>query len=91
MFTSTQRDLSTWPDWTFYPGPSSTLVEALMPTVDLGDAPLNDLQKSIVDAIAYFYAHDPVLGGMVVNTARDAKEFLERAEKLRHLKPPLSD
>ena len=38
-----------------------------------------------LDAIRKFYAHDPALSGMVINTARDAKEFLERAEKLRHL------
>ena len=90
VFTSTARELNTWPDWTFYPGPSSTLVEALMPTVDLSDVPLNDLQKSIIEAIAKFYADDPVLSGMVVNTARDAKAFLEKAEKLRHRVPVTS-
>src|SRR6185503_21345543 len=52
VFTSTARDLSTWPDWEFYPGPSSTLDETLMGQVDPGDVPLNDLQKSIIDAIA---------------------------------------
>src|SRR6185295_14461409 len=88
VFTSTARDLSTWPDWEFYPGPSSTLDEAVMQQVDPGDVPLNDLQRSIIDAIAKFYADDPVLSGMVVNTASDAKAFLEEAEKLRHRVPP---
>jgi phospholipase C len=84
VFSATQRDLSTWPDWEFYPGPSSTLDDALMGTVDLGSAPLNDLQQSILDAIKKFYAEDPVLSVMPVNTARDAKRFLAEAEKLRH-------
>jgi hypothetical protein len=55
-----------------------------MGTVDLGSAPLNDLQQSILDAIKKFYAEDPVLSVMPVNTARDAKRFLAEAEKLRH-------
>jgi phospholipase C len=87
VFSATQRDLSTWPDWEFYPGPSSTLDDALMGTVDLGSAPLNDLQQSILDAIKKFYAEDPVLSVMPVNTARDAKRFLAEAEKLRHRRP----
>ena len=49
--------------------------------------PLNDLQQSIVDAIKKFYAEDPVLSIMPVNTARDAKRFLQEAEKLRHRRP----
>ncbi len=84
VFTATKRDLGTWPDWTVYPGPSSTLDEALMGQADVGSAPLNDLQQSIVDAIKKFYADDPVLSAMAVNTAKDAKKFLEEAEKLRH-------
>jgi hypothetical protein len=88
VFTPTSRALDTWPDWKVYPGPSSTLDEALMRVVDPGDVPLNDLQKSIVDAISKFYAHDPALSGRVVNTAWDAKAFLEEAEKLRHLGRP---
>ncbi len=87
VFTATQRDINTWPDWKVYPGPSSTIDETLMRHVDLGSAPLNELQQSIVDAIREFHAEDPVLSSMVVNTARDAKEFLEEAEKLRHRKP----
>lgn len=87
VFTATQRDLSTWPDWQFYPGPASTLDATLMGQVDLGSAPLNDLQQSIVDAIKKFHAGDPVLSSMAVNTARDAKRFLAEAEKLRHRKP----
>ncbi len=89
VFASTSRSLETWPDWKDYPGPSSTLVEGLMGSVDPRDVPLNELQKSIVDAIAYFYAHDPVLGSMVVNTAADAKKFLEKAAKLRHIGAPI--
>jgi phospholipase C len=90
VFTSTARDLSTWPDWKVYPGPSSTLVETLMRQVDPADEPLNDLQKSIIEAISKFYVHDPLLSGMLANNAADAKEFLEKARKLRHLEPPLS-
>jgi phospholipase C len=89
VFTATARDRKTWPDWKVYPGPSSTLVEALMRQVDPADVPLNDLQKSIIDAISKFYAHDPLLSGMLVNNAADAKQFLEKARKLRHLEPPL--
>jgi phospholipase C len=89
VFTATSRDLTTWPDWIFYPGPSSTLDEALMRQVDPGDVPLNDLQKSIIEAISKFYVQDPVLSRMVVNTARDAKKFLEEAEKFRHPPQPL--
>ena len=63
------------------------LDETLMGQVDVGDVPLNDLQRSIVDAIKKFYAEDPVLSIMPVNTARDAKEFLKEAEKLRHRRP----
>ena len=88
VFSSTARDLDTWPDWNVYPGPTSTLNEAMMQQVDPSDVPLNDLQKSIIEAISKFYAHDPVLSSMTVNTARDAKEFLEAAEKLRHLGKP---
>ena len=87
VFSATQRDLSTWPDWEFYPGPASTLDETLMGQVDVGSAPLNDLQQSIVDAIKKFYVEDPVLSVMPVNTARDAKAFLREAEKLRHRRP----
>jgi len=85
VFTSTLHELDTWPDWKVYPGPASTLNEAEMPKVDLGGAPLNDLQKSIVEAISKFYLHDPGLSALMVNTAKDAKVFLEAAEKLRHL------
>jgi phospholipase C len=87
VFTATQRNLDTWPDWKVYPGPSSTLVEALMRAVDPADVPLNDLQKSILEAISKFYAYDPALSAMALNTAADAKAFLEKAEKLRHLEP----
>jgi hypothetical protein len=90
VFTSTARDLSTWPDWKVYPGPSSTLDESLMRAVDPAAMPLNELQKSIIEAISKFYAHDPLLSGMVVNNAADAKLFLEAAKKLRHRQPPLS-
>ena len=89
VFTSTSRDLDTWPDWKVYPGPSSTLDEALMQQVDPGDVPLNDLQKSIINAISKYYGDDLALSAMSVNTASDAKEFLEEAEKLRHLGQPL--
>ncbi len=85
VFTSTSRALDTWPDWKVYPGASSTLDEALMAAVDPSEVPLNDLQRSIIEAISRFYLHDPVLSAMAINTAADAKEFLERAEKLRHL------
>jgi len=44
-----------------------------------------------LDAIRKVYAHDPALSDMVINTARDVKEFLERAEKLRHLNQPWHD
>ena len=54
VFTSTARDLDTWPDWKVYPGPSSTLDEAQMLQVDPGNVPLNDLQKSIIEAIVSF-------------------------------------
>jgi phospholipase C len=84
VFTATARDLSTWPDWTVYPGPSSTLVESLMGQVEPGAQPLNDLQKSIIEAIGKFYVHDPLLSGLLVNNAADAKEFLEKVRKLRH-------
>jgi len=94
VFTSTSRALDTWPDWEFYPGPSSTLDEALMREVDPSNVPLNDLQISILNAIREFYADDPALIDRVITsrditTARDAKEFLEEAEKLRHPSPPL--
>jgi len=95
VFTSTQRDRTTWPDWIFYPGPSSTLDEALMRGVDLRDEPLNDLQISILNAIRKFYADDPALSAMAIatmpiTTARNAKEFLEEVRKLRHPGPLLS-
>jgi hypothetical protein len=57
-----------------------------MGVVDVSSAPLNDLQRSISEALSAFYAHDPVLSSIVVNTAGDAKKFLEEAEKLRHLR-----
>ena len=41
-----------------------------------------------LDAIRKFCAQDPALSGMVFKTAREAKEFFERAEKLRHLSQP---
>jgi phospholipase C len=90
VFTSTARDLSTWPDWKVYPGPSSTLVETMMRQVDPADQPLNNLQKSIIEAISKFYAQDPLLSGMLVNNAAGAKQFLEKARKLRHPGLPLS-
>jgi phospholipase C len=89
VFTYTSRDLDTWPDWKVYPGPSSMLNEALMNQVDPSEVPLNDLQKSIIEATAKFNVQDPALSAMAINTAADAKEVLEAAEKLRHLGPPL--
>ncbi len=90
VFTSTQRARDTWPDWKDYPGPSSTLDAARMREVDLSDVRLNGLQLSILDAIREFYADDPAVSGMAITTARDAKEFLERAKKLRHPGQPLT-
>jgi hypothetical protein len=95
VFTSTQRDRKTWPDWKHYPGPSSTLNEALMRGVDPSDEPLNELQISILNAIRKFYADDPALSAMAIanmpiTTARDAKDFLKEAMKLRHPGPLLS-
>jgi hypothetical protein len=89
VFTATSRDLATWPDWKVYPGPTSTLDEAAMRQVDPRAVPLNELQKSIVDAIRKYYVQDPALSIMGVNTAGDAKEFLEEAEKYRHPPQPL--
>jgi len=84
VFGPILRDLKTWPDWKTYPGPASTLDESVRSQVDPGSEPLNDLQKSIIEAISKFYAHDPGLSAILVNTAGDAKRFLEAAEKLRH-------
>jgi phospholipase C len=89
VFSPTSRQLDTWPDWKVYPGPSSMLNEALMGTVDPATVPLNDLQKSIVEATAKFYVQDPLLISKPLNTAQDAKDVLEKAEKLRHLGEPL--
>ena len=63
-----------------------------MRAVDLSDMPLNDLQKSIIDAIREFYGDDPAVSAFserAVVTAGDAKEFLEQAKKLRHPGQPL--
>lgn len=95
VFCSTQRDLTTWPDWKVYPGPRSTLDTSQIRSVDLSGAPLNDLQKSILNAIREFYANDPAMAAMAmarmpITTARDAKELLEEAEKLRHSGPLLA-
>jgi phospholipase C len=90
VFTSTQRAHHTWPDWKFYPGPSSTLDETLMREVDLSDAPLNELQISILNAIRKFYGYDLALSASAIVTAKDAKEFLEEARKLRHPGEPLA-
>jgi phospholipase C len=87
VFSPTARTLDTWPDWKAYPGPSSTLDETLMPVFDPKDVPLNDLQKSIIEAISKFYLHDPGLSSLLINSAGDAKDFLEAAESLRHLSP----
>jgi phospholipase C len=84
VFTSTLRDRDTWPDWKDYPGPSSTLDAARMREADPGAVQLNGLQSSILDAIREFYADDPAVDSMAISMARDAKEFLERARKLRH-------
>ena len=89
VFTSTQRPSSTWPNWPVYPGPSSTLVESLMSKVSPSAVPLNDLQRSIIDAIKKFYVQDPLLLSMESKTAQDAKDVLQRAEKIRHLLSPL--
>ena len=90
VFTSAARELDTWPDWRVYPGPSSTLVESLMQQVAPRDVPLNDLQKSILEAIIKFYALDPALVGMAIDTAEDAKVILKAAEKVRHLGLPVT-
>jgi phospholipase C len=95
VFSATSREHKTWPDWKVYPGPKSTLDETLMRTVDPSDAPLNDLQKSIIDAIIKFYGDDPLLSSLRItgltslgiNTVRDAREFLKEVEKLRHPSP----
>jgi phospholipase C len=86
VFSSTARTLDTWPDWKTYPGPSTKLDMALVQEVSLDDVQLNDLQISIVNAIREFYVTDPAmaLAPTQITTARDAKELLERAEKLRH-------
>jgi phospholipase C len=86
VFSSTSRGLDTFPDWPFYPGPSSTLNTALMGQVDPSEVPLNDLQKSIIEAIYKFYVHDPLSDALSIDTAADAKLVLEVVEKLRHLK-----
>jgi len=88
VFTSTSRPLNTWPDWQVYPGQSSTLDAAMMQAVDPSEVPLNDLQKSILNAILKFYGDRLGLSALVereITTAGDAKEILEQAEKLRHL------
>jgi phospholipase C len=85
VFSSTARGLDTWPDWPVYPGPASTLNEALMTKVDPSEVPLNDLQKSIIEAIVEFYV--PELAVLSLETAADAKLVLEAVEKLRHLDP----
>ncbi|PYS25780.1 MAG: hypothetical protein DMF72_00645 [Acidobacteria bacterium] len=88
VFTSTSRSLNTWPNWQVYPGPSSKLNAGLMQEVDPNDVPLNDLQKSILNAIRKFYGDKfglTMLADREINTAGDAKEILEQAEKLRHL------
>lgn len=87
VFTSTSRALDTWPNWAAYPGPTSTLNESMMTKVDPSDVPLNDLQKSIIEATAKFYVQDPLLSAMEVDTAADAEKVLEAAQKLRHLLP----
>ena len=55
VFTSTSRSLNTWPNWQVYPGPSSKLNAGLMQEADPNEVPLNDLQKSILNAIRKFY------------------------------------
>jgi hypothetical protein len=55
-----------------------------MGQVEPAAQPLNDLQKSIIEAIGKFYVHDPLLSGLLVNNAADAKDFLEKVRKLRH-------
>ena len=86
VFSSTSRGLDTFPDWPVYPGPTSTLNEALMTQVDPSEVPLNDLQKSIIEAMYKFYVHDPLLSTLSIDTAADAKLVLEAVAKFRHLK-----
>jgi hypothetical protein len=88
VFTSTARSIDTWPNWQVYPGPSSKLNVGLMAEVDPKDVPLNDLQKSIVNAISKFYGDKfglTMLADREITTAGDAQEILEQAEKLRHV------
>jgi len=86
VFSSTSRSLDTFPDWAIYPGPTSTLNEAMMTQVDPSAVPLNDLQKSILEAMYKFYVHDPALSALSIDTAADAKFVLEAVAKFRHLK-----
>jgi len=53
------------------------------------DAPLNDLQISIINAIRKFYVDDPAMRALAlvkapIMTVGAAKEVLKQAEKLRH-------
>ena len=62
----------------------------MMSQVDPSEVPLNDLQQSIIEATAKFYVQDPALSAIAIETAADAKQVLEAAEKFRHVGPPLT-
>ena len=85
VFSSNMRTLDTWPDWKAYPGPASTLNVPALKTITVDGAELNDLQKSIVNAIREFYLPQTfAAAGGEIETVGEAKLLLATAEVFRH-------
>jgi phospholipase C len=89
VFAASQRALSTWPDFPFYPGPASTVDATQIRSLDLSAVPVNGLQASILNAILELYGSDPALAGLAlasgqqVTNAQEAKTLLDRMKVLR--------
>jgi phospholipase C len=89
VFSDTARTLDTWPNWKAYPGPASKLNVPLLRTISVDDAELNDLQKSIMNAIREFYLPHLASKAAVteIRTVGEAKLLLAEAEVFRHRLP----
>lgn len=82
VFTSSElRTRDSWPDWESYPGPTAIVPEVA--DVDQSTIPLNDLQKSILEATRDNLGLGRDADGEVtaLESAADARQLLQEASE----------
>jgi phospholipase C len=87
VFAPSLRTLSTWPDLSTYPGPSTALDTTLIRRMDPSTTPLNQLQSSILEATRELALKDPSSANLRLTTAKDAIALFDRVKNLRFPEP----